>query len=84
MVVEYGFGDIMSDTTMVELQDYALTSGKDVIDDIQKIVSTAKEEAEDCIAKNKEVLERFVEKLMADVIMNSDAIKDFFAENPIS
>jgi len=84
MVVEYGFGEIMSDTTLVELQDYAITSGKDVIDDIQKIVSKAKEEAEDCIAENKEVLEKFVERLTTDVLMNSDAIKKFFAENPLS
>ncbi len=83
MVVEYGFGDIMKNTTLVELQDYAITSGKDVIDDIQKILSNAQEETEDCISKNKDLLERLVDRLTSEVLMNGEAIKRFFNDNPL-
>jgi ATP-dependent Zn protease len=47
MVVEYGFGEVMKNTSLVELQDYAITSGREVLEDIQKILDRTKERTED-------------------------------------
>ena len=38
MVIEYGFGEIMKNKSLIVLQDYAITSGSDVLEDIQKIL----------------------------------------------
>ena len=84
MVVEYGFGEIMKNTSLVELQDYVITSGKDIMDDIQKILDNAKTEAEGIISRNKEVLNKLVEKLVKDILMNSDGMTNFFNENPLN
>ncbi len=84
MVVEYGFGDMMKNKSLVVLQDYALTSGTEVLDDIQKIIDNAKELSSDVISKNKDVLLLLVDRLMKDVLMNSDALAEFFKENPLN
>jgi SpoVK/Ycf46/Vps4 family AAA+-type ATPase len=84
MVVEYGFGDTIKNTSILEVQDYALTSGKDVLDDIQKILNTSKEDTEDIITKNKAVVEKLVSKLVKEVLINNDGIISFFKENPTS
>ncbi len=84
MVVEYGFGEIMKNTSLIELQDYVITSGKDIMDDIQKILDNAKAEAEGIISRNKDVLNKLVEKLVKDILMNSDGMTKFFNENPLN
>lgn len=84
MVVEYGFGEIMKNTSLIELQDYVITSGKDIMDDIQKILDNAKTEAEGIISRNKDVLNKLVEKLVKDILMNSDGMTNFFNENPLN
>jgi len=83
MVVEYGFGEIMRGTSLIELQDYTLTSGREILDDIQKILKNAKEETEGIISENKELLIKLVDKLTADIIMNSDDLTKFFQNNPV-
>jgi ATP-dependent Zn protease len=83
MVVEYGFGETIRNTSLVALQDYAFTSGKEIFDDVQKILDTAKTEAEDIISNNKEILLRFVNILEKDVLMNGDSITEFFKKNPL-
>ncbi|MFQ5736144.1 MAG: AAA family ATPase [Thermodesulfobacteriota bacterium] len=84
MVVEYGFGEMMKNKSLVVLQDYALTSGTEVLDDIQKIIDNAKELSSEVISRNKDVLLALVERLMKDVLMNGDALGRFFRENPLS
>ena len=84
MVVEYGFGEIMKNTSLVELHDYAFTSGKDVIDDIQRIINTVQEETEHCIARNREVLEKLIAELEQAILLNSERLQQFFKENPVS
>lgn len=81
MVVEYGFGSTIKNASLIALQDFALTSGKEIFDDVQKILDNAKAEAEAVISKNKELLTRLVEQLERDVLMNSEAIIKFFGEN---
>ncbi|MBI5642200.1 MAG: AAA family ATPase [Deltaproteobacteria bacterium] len=83
MVVEYGFGDIMRNKSLIVLQDYALTSGSEILDDIQKILDSAKEVTSAIIARNKEVHSSLVERLLKEVLMNGDAINKFFKENPL-
>ncbi|MDP2688872.1 MAG: hypothetical protein Q8P48_02050, partial [Deltaproteobacteria bacterium] len=83
MVVEYGFGEMMKNKSLVVLQDYALTSGTEVLDDIQKIIDNAKELSADVISRNKDVLLSLVERLIRDVLMNGDALNQFFRENPL-
>lgn len=84
MVVEYGFGDIMKNKSLVVLQDFALTSGTEVLDDIQKILDNAKETAAAVISRNKEVLMRLVDRLVKDVLMNGENLTGFFNENPLA
>lgn len=84
MVVEYGFGEIMKNKSLIVLQEFALTSGTDVLDDIQKIIDNAKETTSGIISKNKEVLLALVDKLIKDVLMNGDSLNKFFAENPLT
>jgi SpoVK/Ycf46/Vps4 family AAA+-type ATPase len=84
MVVEYGFGSTMRNTSLIELQDYTLTSGKEVIDDIQGILSTAKEETESVISKNREVLNTLIERLASEILLNGDDLMEFFSENPLT
>ena len=43
MVVEYGFGERMSNKSLIGLGDFALTSGTEVLDDIQRILDDARE-----------------------------------------
>ncbi|MBI5047607.1 MAG: AAA family ATPase [Deltaproteobacteria bacterium] len=83
MVVEYGFGEIMKNASLRELQDYVLTSGKEILDDIQKILDNAKTETETVISKNKDVLTKLVDKFTKDILMNSDGLNKFFNENPV-
>ncbi len=83
MVVEYGFGEKMSNKSLVALQDYAITSGVEVLDDIQKILDNAMEMTTDIISANNEVLQKLVEELLKDVLMNGEAINRFFSSNPL-
>ena len=83
MVVEYGFGEIMRNKSLIVLQDYALTSGTEVLDDIQKILDNAKEATAAVISRNKEAIGRLVARLEKDVLMNGDSIMRFFMDNPI-
>ncbi|OGP14191.1 MAG: hypothetical protein A2052_10030 [Deltaproteobacteria bacterium GWA2_54_12] len=84
MVVEYGFGEIMRNKSLIVLQDYALTSGGDVLEDIQKILDNAKEASSKIISDNKEVLESLVKRLMKDVLINGEGLNAFFRENPLT
>lgn len=84
MVVEYGFGDMMKNKSLVVLQDYALTSGGEVLDDIQKILDNAKELSADIISRNKEVIAALVEQLIKDVLMNGDSLNKFFRDHPLN
>lgn len=83
MVVEYGFGERMSNKSLVVLQDFALTSGTEVLDDIQKILDNAKDMTSGVISKNKDVVERLINALLKGLLMNGDALAKFFAENPV-
>ncbi|MEE8185917.1 MAG: AAA family ATPase [Thermodesulfobacteriota bacterium] len=83
MVVEYGFGETIRNTSLVALQDYALTSGREIFDDVQRILNRAKAEAEEVISKNKGILLHFVTILEKDVLMNGDSITEFFKKNPL-
>ena len=83
MVVEYGFGEIMKNASLIQLQDYTLASGKDVLDDIQKILTNAREESEEFLAKNKEILLKLVDALMLEVLMSSESLSEFFKTNPL-
>ena len=84
MVVEYGFGEMMKNKSLVVLQDYALTSGGEVLDDIQKILDNAKELSADIISRNKEVIAALVEQLVKEVLMNGDRLNKFFSEHPLN
>ncbi|TAN61974.1 AAA family ATPase [bacterium] len=84
MVVEYGFGEIMKNKSLIGLQDYALTSGGEVLDDIQKILDHAKEKTSAVISKNKEVLMKLVERFLKDVLMNGETLDKFFSENRLA
>ncbi|MBE9531705.1 MAG: AAA family ATPase, partial [Proteobacteria bacterium] len=81
MVVEYGFGDFIKNTSLIEVQDYALISGTEVLEDIQKIIDTAKEETEDVISRNKAVVEALADKLVKDILINSDGLTRFLNEH---
>ncbi|MCK4846226.1 MAG: hypothetical protein KAS88_01040, partial [Deltaproteobacteria bacterium] len=84
MVVEYGFGDIMNNTSLVELQDYAMMSGKEILDDIQKILSGATSETEALLSKNKDILAKLTEELAIKGTMNNDDLKAFFEANELA
>jgi len=83
MVVEYGFGDLMQNKSLVALGDYALTSGGEILDDIQRILDHSKEAATSIISRNRTVLERLVVKLSEEVLVNGDSLSGFFADNPL-
>lgn len=83
MVVEYGFGDLMQNKSLVALGDYALTSGGEILDDIQRILDHAKESSTSIISRNKSVLDRFVRKLTGEVLINGDEIARFFGKNSL-
>ncbi|MFQ5441563.1 MAG: AAA family ATPase [Thermodesulfobacteriota bacterium] len=83
MVVEFGFGDKMSNKSLIGLQDFALTSGMEVLDDIQTILDKAKDRTFEIINKNRDVIERLVEEMMKNVLMNGEALNAFFASNPL-
>lgn len=83
MVVEYGFGEVMRNKSLIVLQDYAFTSGTEVLDDIQKIIDNAKETTAAMISRNKETLGRLVDRLVKEVLMNGDALTGFFMDNPL-
>ena len=84
MVIEYGFGEIMKNKSLIVLQDYAITSGSDVLEDIQKILDNAKEAASKIISDNKDVIESLVGRLMKDVLINGEGLSAFFRENPLT
>lgn len=84
MVVEYGFGEIIKNASLVALQDYALTSGKDIFDDVQKILDNARAETEAVITRNREVMKQLVKQLERDVLMNGEALLRFFRYNPLT
>lgn len=84
MVVEYGFGENIKNTSLSELQDYVLTSGKEIMDDIQKILDNAKAETEGIISRNKDILMKLVERLMENILVNSDNLNKFFNDNPLN
>jgi len=83
MVVEYGFGEIMKDTSLVELKDYALISGKEIIDDVQKILTNAKDETDSCLSRNKEALLKLVDTFAKEIVVNGEAIQRFFNSNQV-
>lgn len=83
MVVEYGFGEIMKNASLIELQDYAITSGREVLDDIQKILDSTKEETEEIISKNSKVLSLLVEKINKEILINNESFVKFFDDNPL-
>ena len=60
------------------------TSSKEIMEDIQKILDNTKTETEAAISKNKEILLKLVEKLVKDILMNSDGLVKFFNENPLN
>ena len=84
MVVEYGFGETMKNKSLMVLQDFALASGGEVLDVIQKVLDNAKELSSDIISKNKEVIGALVELLIKDVLMNGDSLNKFFRDNPLN
>lgn len=84
MVVEYGFGEIIKNASLVALQDFALTSGKEIFDDVQKILDNARAETEAVITRNREVMKQLVKQLERDVLMNGEALLRFFRYNPLS
>jgi cell division protease FtsH len=84
MVVEYGFGEMMKNKSLVVLQDYAITSGGEVLEDIQKILDNAKEASSKIISDNKDVHESLVQRLMKDVLINGEGLNAFFRENPLT
>ena len=84
MVIEYGFGEIMRNKSLVVLQDYAITSGSDVLEDIQKILDNAKEATSKIITDNKDVIDSLVKRLMKDVLINGEGLNAFFRENPLT
>ncbi len=83
MVVEYGFGEIMKNKSLMVLQDYALTSGNEILEDIQKILDNAKEKTGEVMSKNKGVLLSLVKRLSDDILMNRDSLNGFFREHPL-
>ncbi len=83
MVVEYGFGDLMQNKSLVALGDFALTSGVEILDDIQRIIDSAKDSAANFISGHKDVHEKLVDALVDEVLMNADALTEFFTENPL-
>jgi ATP-dependent Zn protease len=84
MVVEYGFGEIMKNTSLVELQDYAITSGREVLEDIQKILDRTKRNTEDVLSKNRAALSNLVEKVFKEILINNEGFVRFFEANPLN
>ncbi|MCC6503659.1 MAG: AAA family ATPase [Deltaproteobacteria bacterium] len=84
MVIEYGFGEIMKNKSLIVLQDYAITSGSDVLEDIQKILDNAKEATSKIISDNKDIIETLIGRLMKDVLINGEGLNAFFRENPLT
>lgn len=84
MVIEYGFGELMKNTSLVALQDFAFTSGKDVLDDIQRILDNGNAKAEAVISRNKDIVTRFTEKLITELSINEGALTKFFMDNPLN
>jgi cell division protease FtsH len=81
MVVEYGFGERMSNKSLIGLGDFALTSGAEVLDDIQRILDDAREKTARILSGDKELLERLVDEITAKGLMNGDDLGDFFLKN---
>src|SRR3990170_3300593 len=79
MVVEFGFGEIIKNTSLIALQDFALTSGKDILDDVQRILENAKAETEAVIKRNSEVIMSLVKELEREVLLNGEALIKFFS-----
>ncbi|MDD5434653.1 MAG: AAA family ATPase, partial [Nitrospira sp.] len=44
MVVEYGFGDVIKHASLIALQDITLMSGKEIFEDVQRILDNARTE----------------------------------------
>ena len=84
MVVEYGFGETISNTSLVALQDFALISGKEIFEDVQKILNTVKTETEELLSRNKDILLALVEELEKNLLMNGEAVRAFFQTHPLS
>ncbi len=81
MVVEYGFGDRMSNKSLIGLGDFALTSGSEILEDIQSILDDATYKSSKVISDNKALLLRLVDVLCENVLMNGDSINRFFDEH---
>lgn len=84
MVVEYGFGESIKHASVIALQDFALTSGRDIFDDVQKILDNARTETETVISRNKEVLQLLVKQLERDILLNGEALIQFFKYNSVN
>jgi hypothetical protein len=74
----------MRNKSLIVLQEFALTSGSEVLDDIQRITDGAKEKTGEVISRNKTVIHALVDRLVTDVLMNEDSINRFFREHPIT
>jgi cell division protease FtsH len=81
MVVEYGFGEKMSNKSLIGLGDFALTSGAEVLDDIQRILDDAREKTARILSGEKELMERLVDEITSKGLMNGDELGDFFQKN---
>jgi ATP-dependent Zn protease len=81
MVVEYGFGERMSNKSLIGLGDYALTSGSEILEDIQSILDDAMTKSAEIISENRVLLDKLIEVLCTNVLMNGDAINRFFDEH---
>jgi ATP-dependent 26S proteasome regulatory subunit len=81
MVVEYGFGERMSNKSLIGLGDFALTSGAEVLDDIQRILDDARDKTAKILADDKELLKMLVDEIAAKGLMNGDELGDFFVKN---
>jgi len=79
MVVEFGFGEIIKNTSIIALQDFALTSGKEIFDDVQRILENAKAETEAVIKRNNEIIMSLVKELEREVLLNGEALIKFFS-----
>ncbi|MEE8575338.1 MAG: hypothetical protein V3T30_07990, partial [Thermodesulfobacteriota bacterium] len=58
--------------------------GKEIMEDIQRILDDAREVSEKIINNNKDVLESLVDLFVSEVIVNTDGIVKFFKDHPLS
>lgn len=81
MVVEYGFGENIKHASLIAMQDFAIMSGREIFDDVQRILDHARAETEAVISRNKEVIMQLIKQLERDILMNGEALTQFFKYN---